>query len=363
MILLTQNSIDMKSRFRGCFLGGAVGDALGYAIEFDDEDEIFGRYGEDGIQHLHEAGSPALISDDTQMSLFTANGILYSLTNFKSVALRSIFLAYCEWLNTQGTFRQWDKHEKAKMWLRPIPEMNALRAPGLTCLRYLRTSRWGGSIDEPVNQSKGCGGVMRVAPIGLFSGEENCAKLAAGAAALTHGHPLGWLSAAVLAQIVHDNVYEPCATLRETILSAAAKVTAIYPEADEIEGFLEHAADMAANPDISDLSGVHRCGEGWVGDEALYIAVFCALRHESDFAAAIRSSVNHKGDSDSTGSVCGNILGAWLGEEAVKSAFELNWLELCEVITEIADDLYTAAASGVPENDEDWTRKYVRGGS
>ena len=352
---------DIKSRFRGCLMGGAVGDALGYVIEFDSEEDIFDAYGAQGIRHLSQAGSPALISDDTQMSLFTANGILYSLTNFGEVNIQSIFLAYCEWLNTQNSFRQWDKSRKSTMWLRQVPEMNVLRAPGLTCLRALRTSRYGGTTDEPVNDSKGCGGVMRVAPIGLFCSDTDCAGLAAEAAALTHGHPLGWLSAAVLAQIVCDAVHSPSETLKDTILAAAAKVTAKFPDNDEIEGFLEYTADLAANPEISDLAGVHRCGEGWVGDEALYIAVFCALRYEKDFAAAVRCAVNHRGDSDSTGAICGNILGAWLGIEAVAKAFDTENLELRGTIEEIADDLYTAFNTGVPEESIAWQSKYVRG--
>lgn len=349
---------DIHSRFRGCLLGGAVGDALGYPVEFIDEKEIISRFGDRGICRLEQAGSPALISDDTQMSLFTANGLLWGMTNEGRADIGSIFKAYCEWLETQGTFRQWDRRKKSRMWLRPVPELCALRAPGLTCLRALRTSRYGGSIEEPVNDSKGCGGIMRVAPIGLFSGETNCAVLAAQSAALTHGHVLGWASAAVLAQIIHDIVYEPAASLAATILRSAAKVSSIYPEAEEIEGFIEHICSMADDPEIPDLTGVHRCGEGWVGDEALYIAIFCALRHDKDFGNAIRCAVNHRGDSDSTGSVCGNILGAWLGIEAVEKSFDLGDLELRELVQEIADDLYTAAFMGVPETDKNWNRKY-----
>ena len=350
-----------KSRFRGCLLGGAVGDALGYPIEFIHEEEIFKKFGKNGIEHLSQAGSPALISDDTQMTLFTANGILYGLTNSGKADTQYVFTAYCEWLNTQGTFRHWDDNKKNKMWLRQVPELNDQRAPGLTCLQALRTSRFGGSVEEPINDRKGCGGVMRVAPIGLFCGESNCAELAAEAAALTHGHPLGWLSAAVLAQIVHDIVHDSAVTLTETVIKSASKVSALYPEAEEIEGYIQHVSDLAHNSEISDLTGLHRCGEGWVGDEALYIGIYCALRYENDFAAAIRLAVNHDGDSDSTGSICGNILGAWLGEEAVSSAFELDRLELYGVIREIADDMHRAYCEGIPKNDPQWQRKYVSG--
>ena len=113
---------------------------------------------------------------------------------------------------------------------------------------------------------------------------------------------------------------------------------------------------------MPDLEGIHQLGEGWVADEALAIAVFCAVRYQNDFAAAIRAAVNHKGDSDSTGAICGNILGAWLGEEAVKQAFDLNCLELADVIRTIADDLYQSTEGLIPEpgKDREWDRKYRR---
>lgn len=59
--------------FRGCLLGGAVGDALGYAVEFDKLNGIKAKYGPRGINKLPK---PALISDDTQMTMFTAEGLL-----------------------------------------------------------------------------------------------------------------------------------------------------------------------------------------------------------------------------------------------------------------------------------------------
>ena len=125
-----------------------------------------------------------------------------------------------------------------------------------------------------------------------------------------------------------------------------------------IKEYLLHSSD----PHVSDLNGVHACGEGWTGDEALYVAIFCALRYPNDFAAALRCAVNHGGDSDSTGAICGNILGAWLGREAVAQAFSLEHLELRDVIENIAADLYTAAVRGIPQGDLLWDSKYRRGG-
>ena len=74
-------------KYRGCLLGGAAGDALGYAIEFDREEAIAARYGSRGIRdyQLDERGL-APFSDDTQMTLYTANSLLCSLAALSAQA-------------------------------------------------------------------------------------------------------------------------------------------------------------------------------------------------------------------------------------------------------------------------------------
>lgn len=67
-------------KYRGCLIGGAVGDALGYAIEFLDETSIFKCYGKNGITEYDLVEGVAEISDDTQMTLFTVNGLLLGTT-------------------------------------------------------------------------------------------------------------------------------------------------------------------------------------------------------------------------------------------------------------------------------------------
>jgi ADP-ribosylglycohydrolase len=65
-------------------------------------------------------------------------------------------------------------------------------------------------------------------------------------------------------------------------------------------------------------------GEGWTGDEALAIALYAAMRHASDFFAALVLAVNHSGDSDSTGSICGAILGVACGAQAIPERLLIN---------------------------------------
>ena len=73
-------------QIRGCLFGGAAGNALGYNVVFLDEEGIKKQYGEKGITEyqISREGGKALISDDTQMTLFTANGLLVADTKAKT---------------------------------------------------------------------------------------------------------------------------------------------------------------------------------------------------------------------------------------------------------------------------------------
>lgn len=343
-------SSEMLERYQGCLLGGAVGDALGYPVEFLQEEAIWREYGTEGIQTLEQAGSPARISDDTQMSLFAVNALLYAAEQRKPVN-ECLWLAYREWLGTQGDTSRMDDPQAPKMKLYCEPRLHASRAPGITCLSAIRTSANGGTMQQPVNNSKGCGTVMRAAPFGLAvpiarsekDGMLVADELAACDAALTHGHQLAWSSSGLLAQIIFYVVHR-CPDRNDRL---EAVLPHLYVGGDtNLRDLLERAVKLANDPTVSDLDGIHSLGEGWVAEEALAIAVFCAVRYQNDFAAAIRAAVNHNGDSDSTGAVCGNILGAWLGREAVAQAFDLKQLELCDIIEEMAEKLFYCACGG-----------------
>ena len=363
-------------RARGCLVGGAAGDALGYAVEFLDESSIRWHYGENGIMQYETDGSgKAQISDDTQMTMFTANGLLVydtarALGKAEGPAVRYVAAAYRDWLGTQYTAFSEADTENRVSWLCRVPELYSPRAPGNTCISALQQLSKGAPLpgtDRPINNSKGCGGVMRVAPVGLLRDPQadlrTVAVEGANAAAVTHGHPLGWLPAATLAVTVRLAVYpEQPMTLREAVLTAADTVASVYEGKAHVDTFTELmalAVSLSENTQ-SDLDNIHRLGEGWVGEEALAIAVYCALRHQGDFSACIRAAVNHKGDSDSTGAVAGNILGAWLGLEAIDPVWKQE-LELYDELIELADDLVSGCRlneNGTPE--PAWERKYVQ---
>lgn len=365
---------EYRDRVEGCLIGGAVGDALGFPIEFDSEDNIYREYGPEGIRKLSTCinssndEQTAPISDDTQMSLFAANALVWH--KYNGGFLRdALWLGYREWLGTQGDNSLMDNPSNPKMWIFRVPDLHWRRAPGNTCLTAIRTSGGKGTPSSPINNSKGCGTVMRAAPFGLaWREEENTSvqtvrkcifSAAVEDAALTHGHPFAYYSSAALALIVyeavnHKNNYESLDKL------ALFVINLLYNSRfEEITSLMNQAIYQASDDTISDLDGIHAIGEGWVAEEALAIALFCAIRHQDDFAEAIRAAVNHGGDSDSTGAICGNILGAWLGRKKIEISMDTEHLELTDTILTLANDLVACAKGGdLIRSDVDLYKRY-----
>ncbi len=362
----------MKSldKYRGCLIGGAVGDALGYAVEFLDEIDIFRHYGKKGIIEYDLVDGIAQISDDTQMTLFTANGLLLGTTkNMTSGIMKTypeyIACCYKDWLQTQ--YSSYPLKEKSSYsWLVNIPELFNKRAPGDTCLTSIENGA-NGTIDEPINYSKGCGGVMRVAPIGLyFEGKsytnDEVDIIGAETAAITHGHELGYISAAALVHIIHLISHNDNITLLDAVLDAKKALLRQFTDKKHLSEQIKliDRAIALLKYDIDDLQAIKELGEGWVAEETLAIAIYCSLKYPNDFDKAIIASVNHSGDSDSTGAVTGNILGAYLGLKGIPQKY-LEHLELKNVMIELADDLYNdckITEHGLYHN-EIWEQKYI----
>lgn len=364
----------LLDKYRGCLIGGAVGDALGYAVEFSSEASIKKHYGEEGITEYELIGGVAQISDDTQMTLFTANGLLLGTTRGMIRGIMGkysgyIALCYGEWLRMQTN--DYPLNEKRPYtWLKNIPELYEQRAPGNTCISALSSFLRGteGTIEEPINDSKGCGGVMRVAPIGIYFGGkritiENVDMIAAESAAITHGHDLGYIPAAALVHIIHLVSHDKDITLLDAVKDMISSMQELFANAKHIIEFtdLMEKAVKLSESEVADIDAIHMLGEGWVAEEILAIAIYCALKYSNDFKKAIVAAVNHQGDSDSTGAVAGNILGAYLGLSAIPQEY-LGNLELSDVILELADDLYNDCRIDEYNmyDDEIWVEKYVR---
>ena len=342
-----------KDKIRGSLIGGAVGDALGYPVEFiSSYSGIKKRYGDNGITRLDTTqwwlpdggrSNKAWISDDTQMTLFTACGLLNAEDPFRYKY--AICEAYLEWFLTQSGGH---KHKYEQCWIKHLPELNVRRAPGNTCLTALQAIFSG---HEPFNNSKGCGGVMRTAPVALYGvvdnrlGVDDVDALAADAAKITHLHPLGWLPSALEAHVIYRLIENENPTLedfKEYLEEGYKAIEKLYPEQNAHIAVLQQLTDKAlslADSPASDVENIEAIGAGWTGDEALAIAIYCTAKYFDEFEKAMVASVNHKGDSDSTGAVTGNILGAAVGYDAIPQHFK-NDLELHDVILHVADDLW-----------------------
>ena len=344
---------ELQDRFRGCLLGGAVGDALGAPVEFMNHARIVRQFGLEGIgDYVPAYGKLGAITDDTQMMLFTAEGVLRA---FMRSRLRGIchppsviHYAYLRWLSTQGGIVPEKKQTAvADGWLIQHKELFAQRAPGATCIDALSNEP---KIGKPAtNNSKGCGGIMRVAPIGMFfygltvadpsskaGNYHQSFTMACDAAALTHGHPTGFLTAGVMAAIVFDMLDGSDLPLA---IERAVAVLKTHESHEETLLAIELALRLHGC-DTAPPEAIHQLGQGWIAEEALAIGLYCALKAKS-FEDGVRMAVNHDGDSDSTGLIAGHFLGAMLGIEAIPSRW-LEPLELRSVIDEMAQDLLTA---------------------
>ena len=373
-----QNELTLD-RTLGCMVGGAAGDALGYAVEFEQWPQIQRQNGPGGIWEMRlDRRGLAVVSDDTQMSLFTAAGILLGMTRGCTRGIAGRLDYYCrfsyrDWLHTQ----EWaSRKEDADVctWLMDVPELYARRAPGNTCLSALRTLEKGELVE---NDSCGCGGVMRTAPLALlnyihgYAGGDlgYCDMSAAEAARITHRHPLGFLPSAVLNHILMS-IMAGKSDLNAVIDDSLAFLPGIKSEDDRGKTYgelwpkhvatqqdiVKKAMDLAFT-DTPDVVAIESIGGGWTGHEALAIAVYSAVKHSDSFEEAVISSVNHSGDSDSTGAVCGNIMGCLHGRKAIPAKFTDN-LELLGVIEELAHDLWTGCI--ISEYDERNTPEKMR---
>lgn len=344
---------DARARVRGALLGGAVGDALGAPVEFLSLAAIRERFGPAGVQDYAEAyGRHGAITDDTQMTLFTAEGLLRAWVRLRLKGICGvagvIHHAYLRWLLTQG-FTPWNPAVSIGTdgWLFATPALHSKRAPGRTCLSALRGAAGFGIPAIAPNDSKGCGGVMRMAPVGLFApaiGEDELVfATAADAAALTHGHPSGFLAAGHLAVSIAALLRG--AALPEALDAADAQLRMRDHHA-ELATAIAAARALAATgrPAPEQLESL---GGGWVAEQALAIAICCALTAR-DFADGVRLAANHSGDSDSTAAITGNLLGALLGEAAIPVPW-LEGLELHDEIARIADDLHAIVTGRMTE--------------
>ncbi len=273
---------------KGTVLGLAIGDAFGRPVEFINLPEIKKHYGESGISDLPD---PALFTDDTQMSIAIAEALIKSGDKDLETIMASVKDEFVEW--------------------RHSPENN--RAPGNTCLegvsRLERGAHW---AESGIAESKGCGSAMRVAPIGyLYQNDpEKLKSVAHATGTCTHGHrtaDAACIGVAYLVKLALDGV--PPDKMIPELLSFTSGISGEFDKAIlKVEECLPWGNEERA---------LKYLGEGWVGEEAVALALYCFLRYPDSYEKAVIRGANTNGDSDSIACIAGSISGAYLGIDAI----------------------------------------------
>lgn len=304
----------------GCLVGGAYGDSLGAAVEFLGLPVIRAKFGEQGIERCAPAfgHGPGVITDDTQMAIATA----YGLIDIPTLVFRNDIDI------TQTIWRRY------KNWLLTQSDPDQARGPGNTCLSALESGRLG-NPQQPLNKSSGCGGIMRVHPVGIALAyrPKRAFEIGLLSAAITHGHPNAYVPAGALAMLIsllmRNFPLEKAVTLVIEQLELLPKQMAegTLAAIDVARNSIRNVVDFGLMID-SAIKFPGSRGGGWQGHDALAIALYAALVAQDDPLKAVWIAVNHSGDSDSTGSITGAILGAIHGPEAFYGCLKEDGIEL-----------------------------------
>lgn len=341
--------MDRIERFTGCMLGGATGDALGYVIEFDSWNTIRRKYGPHGLRTILKSksnGNKAVISDDTQLALFTADGLLWAAQDGADPVER-IFRSYMRWYYTQT--ERIVKPEQLE-WMKPQPHENkwgynmmdtealyARRAPGKTCLKSLALGRTFGAHEVP-NASKSGGAVKRAAPVGLYYCDDAEAAFQQGCrtAFLTHGGEEAVVTTGAYCALVAFLTAET--DLRDALRQVIE--LARHENGGEMTAERLQMAVAEVNSDEEPLESIKHLCDSKRAAGILAVAVYCILKTDS-LRSAVIMACNHDDDSNSCGTVCGSLAGTIYGAEAVPPGW-LNTLECFDLLVNMGESLYEA---------------------
>ena len=361
-----------QTSYRGCLLGMAVGDAMGYTVDNRSWQEIQEDYGPNGLLGYDLVNGYADVTSYTQLAAFACNGLLLGLTRGQMLGKMAPFVRYVEvasreWAESQ---RPWGRPAGNYCWLPRRSEICHRNCMDTRILDTLRRERLG-TLEAPVNNYNGPAALTTAIGVGLFydpdrMDQQETDRLGAEAVALTHGSPTAFLSAAVLTHIISRLVRFPRASFRKIVLESLEALKEQfghqYSQAFEIATLLRHAVTYSEAHDVRPVEIMEKlkCQDA---AQVLAGAVYASLVCGSDFDRAMIVAVNHSGRSAAVGAIAGAILGIRLGEEALPD-FYMECLEPAEVLRELADDMHTGCPmeKGNRLFDLDWDYKYLNGG-
>ena len=361
-----------RSLYRGCLLGLAVGDAMGYTVDSRTWPEIQEDYGPNGLLGYDLVNGYAEITSYTQLAAFTCNALLIGITRGQLQGKMAPFVRYIahaarEWTAGQ---RPWGRPERTLCWLLQQPDM---------CRRHCMDTRMMDSLsrdilgtpEEPRNNYVNPGSLTAAVGVGIFfdpdrMNQPEIDRLGAEAVALAHGSPHAFLSGGVLAHIVSRCGRERNLPLKElyrqSITTLEEEFGHEYSQVYEITSLVQQAFVLAEDATLMHYEAMERL-KCETAPQVLAGAVYATLVSGGDFDTAMIAAVNHSGRSAAVGAITGAILGARLGQDALPE-FYLECLECGDTLLELADDLYQGYPMVVGGKlfDGDWDRKYLHGG-
>lgn len=362
-----------QSAYRGCLLGMAVGDAMGYPVDSLTLEEIRENYGPNGLLGYDLVNGYADVTSYTQLAAFTCNGLLIALTRGQmrgkmAPLVKYVSLSSREWLASQ---RPWGRPERTFCWLLQRPDI---------CRRYCMDTRMLdtlsrenlGTPETPVNHFTTPGSLTTAIGVGLFHHPDRMKqseldRLGGETVALTHGGAIAFLSGAALAHLISRSLYAPQIPLKQLVLETAQMISALfshqYPtQCTELTTLLRLAVSLEKDVSLNtwDVMEKLHCQSA---AQVLAGAVYACMAGGEEFDAAMIIAVNHSGKSAAVGAVAGALLGLRLGESALPE-FYLECLEPADTLRELADDLWTGCPMEMGKRlfDADWDHKYIHGG-
>jgi ADP-ribosylglycohydrolase len=292
------------NKTKGVIFGLAIGDALGARTEFLKLDQIKAKYGKDGIRDLPD---PALFTDDTQMSVAIAEALVKAGDKDIESIMGAVRDEFIKWYDS--------------------PENN--RAPGRACLQGVVNMKRGIPWTRSgIAGSKGCGSAMRVAPIGYLYQHDpyKLKEVACSTGICTHRHPAAdaaSIAAAYLVKLALDGVSpdKMIGHLFTFTVGISAQFDQAISKVEKCLGWEDEEKALAY------------LGEGWVGEEAVALALYCFLRNPESYEKVVIRGANSDGDSDSIACIAGSSSGAYLGVNAIP----IEWVKSIEKSSYLED--------------------------
>lgn len=350
--------------YKGCFLGMAIGDAMGYTADEMSLQEIYAEFGPDGLLGYDLRNDAAAVTSYTQVAAYVANGLLLYVTRGRpGTQMQFVTLALREWVKRQHFPRD---PARSMCWVSQAPELRRKLCRDARLLDAMRLEKLG-TPEKPINSASSPGALLTGAVIGMFFDPvrmepPEIGLLAAQTVALTHGDPEAFLSAAVLAYTVAGIIQEPDYPLQEQFSQAIDAVCAQfgdrYAQAKALARTLKKAISMANAAGTDPHRDMEKLYCSTAG-QCLAGAIYACLTSHEDFDTAMITAVNHSGRSAAVAGITGAVLGALLTEEELPD-FYLESLEAADILRTIAEDF----AQGSPTRglfDDDWDHKYNQG--